>query len=91
MGGTRKPDSNSPANLLVLCGTGTTGCHGWIESHRLEGYENGIILYDRDNPTEHPYQDNNQNWWTLHTDGTKAPGTNPSSITTNTHPRKDAQ
>lgn len=33
MGGTRHPLINGPANLLTLCGSGTTGCHGWVESH----------------------------------------------------------
>ena len=28
MGGTNDPSINSPANLIVLCGSGTTGCHG---------------------------------------------------------------
>lgn len=27
------PRANSPANLIVLCGSGTTGCHGWVEAH----------------------------------------------------------
>lgn len=31
MGGSRQPWKNEPANLLTLCGSGTTGCHGWIE------------------------------------------------------------
>lgn len=33
MGGTRDPRINLPSNLLTLCGSGTTGCHGWAESH----------------------------------------------------------
>src|SRR5688572_18767891 len=24
---------NRPCNLIVLCGSGTTECHGWVESH----------------------------------------------------------
>lgn len=34
MGGTTRPDVNSPANILLLCGTGTTGCHGRVEKDR---------------------------------------------------------
>lgn len=34
MGGTRNPAASGAANGLCLCGSGTTGCHGWIESHR---------------------------------------------------------
>ena len=33
MGGSRVPETNDPANLLTLCGSGTTMCHGWVESH----------------------------------------------------------
>lgn len=78
MGGTRRADTNSPANLLLLCGSGTTGCHGWVELHRREGLDAGVILYDRDNPTEHPFMDRLGNWWTLTDEGTKQL-TNPSA------------
>jgi hypothetical protein len=43
MGGTSDPEINSPVMLIVLCGTGTTGCHGDVEHFRkaddgLKGY-----------------------------------------------------
>lgn len=44
MGGTRDVNIHDPANLLAVCGDGTRGCHGWIESHRREAYENGWLL-----------------------------------------------
>ena len=31
MGGTKRPDTAS--NLAALCGSATTGCHQWVESH----------------------------------------------------------
>lgn len=31
MGGTALAETNTLANLLLLCGTGVTGCHGWVE------------------------------------------------------------
>lgn len=71
MGGTKRTDVNSPANLMLLCGSGTTGCHGWIESHRTEAIDNGIILYDRDDPTEHPFRDMGGRWWQLTDEGNK--------------------
>lgn len=40
-GGTRRSDVNDPANLALLCGTGTTGCHGHIESHPAHAYATG--------------------------------------------------
>lgn len=48
MGGTRNPEVNSTANLLLLCGTGTTGCHGWVESNREDAQEQGLLIRDVD-------------------------------------------
>lgn len=33
MGGTSRGQIGSPANGIPACGSGTTGCHGWIESN----------------------------------------------------------
>jgi len=44
MGGTNLGWINDPHNLLALCGDGTQGCHGWIESHRRMAYTNGWLL-----------------------------------------------
>lgn len=46
MGGTSDPRSDDPRNLVTLCGTGTTGCHGWVESNRNEARESGWLLRD---------------------------------------------
>ena len=27
---------HSPANIVELCGSGTTGCHGWVHQHVAE-------------------------------------------------------
>lgn len=32
---------NVLSNLLLLCGSGTTGCHGWITEHPEMSYRNG--------------------------------------------------
>lgn len=44
----RKPRSqggaDTPANLITLCGTGTTGCHGWIESWRDAAGDAGWLV-----------------------------------------------
>ena len=48
MGGTRDPRSNDLRNLVLVCGSGTTGCHGWIESHRTEAYEQGWLIRSYD-------------------------------------------
>ena len=34
----------SPANILHLCGSGVTGCHGRFESERELAYELGVCI-----------------------------------------------
>ena len=54
MGGTKDPMINSPANLLLLCGSGTEGCHGWVETHRAEAYDSGLLVHRGDDPASVP-------------------------------------
>lgn len=56
MGGTDRPELNLPSNLLSLCGSGTTGCHGYIESNRQEAYEKGWIVLRDHNPADAPVE-----------------------------------
>jgi hypothetical protein len=44
LGGTKDPAINAPSNLLWVCGDGTRGCHGHMESHRTESYEKGWLV-----------------------------------------------
>lgn len=44
MGGSRSAWVNEAANLLLLCGTGVTGCHGWVESHRADARDLGWLI-----------------------------------------------
>jgi hypothetical protein len=41
MGGSLPEWINGPANLITLCGSGTTGCHGWVEAHPMFSREAG--------------------------------------------------
>ncbi|MFF4777496.1 hypothetical protein ACFY05_32035 [Microtetraspora fusca] len=41
MGGTTNPAINSLANLVISCGHGTRGCHGWIEHHGYNDPQGG--------------------------------------------------
>ena len=50
MGGSDRAELNLPSNLMALCGSGTTGCHGWIESNRSSSYEDGWLCYRNDDP-----------------------------------------
>jgi hypothetical protein len=83
MGGTRRIDTNRPSNLLLLCGSGTTGCHGWVESYRTEAHEWGVLLHDREAPAESPYRDKHGDWWLLDDDGGKR-------LTAVTHPNQSS-
>jgi 5-methylcytosine-specific restriction protein A len=49
-GGSRRSDTNSPANLLHICAR----CHAEIESHRNWGYVNGWLLQQHQDPTKVP-------------------------------------
>lgn len=43
-GGTSDPRVGSIANCLILCGSGTTGCHGWVETYRAMGRDYGYLI-----------------------------------------------
>jgi hypothetical protein len=55
-GGSSDPAINAPSNLLTVCGTGTTGCHGWIGSSPAEALEHGytVSLNSREATTDVP-------------------------------------
>lgn len=42
------------SNLLLLCGSGTTGCHGHITENPKEAYENGWSVHSYDDPAAIP-------------------------------------
>ena len=44
MGGSHDERLNLMSNLMALCGSGTTGCHGWIEHNREEARQNGWLV-----------------------------------------------
>jgi len=71
MGGTRNELIHAPANLILLCGSGTSGCHGWVESNRDEARKFGYLLYRIDSAVEIPFIDNNKNGWLLDNLGQK--------------------
>jgi hypothetical protein len=41
-----------PENYIHLCGSGTTGCHGWIEHNRTESYEKGWLVKSTGDPAK---------------------------------------
>lgn len=54
MGGSKRADLNHPANLLTLCGSGTTGCHGWVTVNPRKAYELGLAVQRHRDPEEVP-------------------------------------
>lgn len=72
MGGTHDPRSHDPRNLVLVCGTGTTGCHGWIESHRGDAYVHGWLIRSHDD-LDTPLVDIAGRVIYLHADGTRTP------------------
>jgi hypothetical protein len=42
------------SNLLLLCGSGTIGCHGWITEHPALGYTNGWSVMSTGRPEDIP-------------------------------------
>lgn len=74
MGGTRWEGIHSPALLVLLCGDGTSGCHGWVESNRAAALRLGWLLsrhlFDLD-PADVPLRwDDRRERLYLHHDGT---------------------
>lgn len=54
-GGSSRADTNTPANLLLLCGSATTaGCHQWVESNRTRALDLGLLLTQGQHPAEVP-------------------------------------
>lgn len=60
-GGDKRPATNRPANLITLCGTGTTGCHSWVEQNRTAALAAGWLLHANDIPSSVPVL----TWWGL--------------------------
>jgi hypothetical protein len=62
MGGSKRIDTDLPSNLVTMCGSGVTGCHGYIESHRDAARQRGFTLRDRDRPELVPVLDHIGQW-----------------------------
>jgi 5-methylcytosine-specific restriction protein A len=44
MGGSKLDALRTPCNIVLLCGSGTTGCHGRVESQRTMALEEGWLV-----------------------------------------------
>ena len=59
-----------PSNIVELCGSGTTGCHGWTHADPAEAERFGYIIPSWRDPLNAPIRDWNGDWWWLLDDGT---------------------
>lgn len=62
MGGSRNPKVHSLANYLLLCGSGTTGCHGWVESNRAAALASGWLVSRYADPAAEPVLMHGRGW-----------------------------
>jgi len=62
------------SNLVRLCGTGTTGCHGFVESQRTLATVRGWLLGYLDDPEATPLQCYD-GWMLLDDQGSRIPYT----------------
>ncbi len=65
IGGSRRAETNLPANGLALCDRD----HDWIESNRRESYRLGYLVHSYQRPCEVPVWYLGR-WVRLHDDGT---------------------
>lgn len=56
-------------NIVLVCGSGTTGCHGWIEHHPNMAEAEGFHVRPWEDPEYTPIKLNRTNWYLLLPDG----------------------
>ncbi len=64
MGGSGNPDTNRPANGVLLC----RPCHSWVEANRADATEQGWLVPQRADPALVPVW-RGGSWWLLDGDG----------------------
>jgi hypothetical protein len=69
MGGSSSVVIGHPANGVALEGSGTTGCHGWVEHHPDDAALLGYRLTPGEDPLEAPYFDRLYGWRRVVEDG----------------------
>lgn len=62
MGGTRWTGINLPSNLMLVCGSGTTLCHGAIENYRAGAVAAGWLVLSRTDPATAPVLITRDRW-----------------------------
>ncbi|ALY08874.1 HNH endonuclease [Arthrobacter phage Galaxy] len=73
MGGSRARETDRAGNLVLVCGTGTTECHGWIEAHPAEAAARGFRIAAGARPDRVALVDWTGRAWLLDDGGGKEP------------------
>lgn len=75
------PGLHEPANLILLCGSGTTGCHGWVHAHPAAAYRMGWLVHNWQTPEHTPLYSHDHGWILLDQHGgyQSAPSQNSNS------------
>lgn len=70
-GGTVRPDTNEPQNLILLCGSATSpgGCHLAVESSKKAARPHGWAIWLNEDPAEVPVNHAVHGWVLLTDDG----------------------
>lgn len=63
--------------LILMCGSGTTGCHGWAHAERMDALAEGFIVRGYEDPAERPVKVYGHGWVLLTADGRYLPSTAP--------------
>lgn len=72
------PGLHEPQNLILVCGSGTQGCHGRIHANPEWAYRLGYLVHMNDeHPENRQYYDRKQGWLYLNPDGTSTPAPEP--------------
>lgn len=67
-------DPHRAAALVLLCGSGSTGCHGYVHGHPAESYRNGWMVRRLGiTPCEEVPMLTHTGWVLLNADGTTTP------------------
>jgi hypothetical protein len=64
----------TPDNIVLVCGSGTTGCHGWIEHNPAKAEKEGFHVRPWEEPDEIAVKILRQNWQLLLDNGEVSEG-----------------
>lgn len=87
----RRPRSHAWAglhlasNLILLCGSGTTGCHGWVHANPAQAYEEGLLVHSWQYPHDQPIRTRGRGWVLLDNEGSWTPVQTPNDTEGNNH------